>query len=447
MGLSFSYIKKALVIGSPVVISQLGFVLMGSTDTIMVGKISTVCQAACGLGNSLFFLVMIIGFGVLYGITSLVSIDDGAKELRQSWRYIKIGRLLLIPITIILGAFIFLMTSNFSIFQQPDTVNKLAIDYLNIINISTPFLLLSTLYGSFLNGLGKTIPNMVITFICLVLNYFLNKWFIFGYYFIPSYGFIGSAYATVIARFMMCLLTILYCYNNSIVLSIRKRYKKATSFIVTSKEILTIGLPIGAQLFLEVFAFTASYIIAGWLGDLALSAHQVILNIASITFMFITGISTAANIMIGNGFGAKDKAHIMSSALACGFLVIFFELIFCLVLILFRKPLVELYSVDKELLALAVPLMIIAAAFQLFDGLQNLALNMLRGVKDVKVPAMIAFVSYWLIMVPLGYYLAVPKFGNLGLSGIWWGFVFGLGIASIVLNLRFFLHLRTLKWK
>ncbi len=439
------YIHRALFIGAPVVAGQLGFVLMGATDTVMVGKVSNDAQAAVGLGNSIYFLVLIIGYGILFGITSLVSIADGAKKLETSWKYIRTGLVLLIPITIILCTALYLLGFNFDILDQPKEITPMAIAYMNVVNFSTPFLLVATLYAAFLNGLGKTIPNMVIAFICLIVNYFCNKWFIFGLGPIPAYGFIGSAYATLFSRILMCVLTVAYCYQNSIVTGIRKAYVKTNSFLETSKDILKFGLPIGFQLFLEVFAFTASFVIAGWISGMALAAHQVVLNIASITFMFITGISTAANIMVGNGYGAKDRNHIFESAKACILIIAVIEVIFCASFLLVGKQLLSIYTNDTQLIAYAAPLMLIAAAFQVSDGLQNLGLNMLRGLTDVSRPALIAFICYWLIMIPACYYLAMPIGLNLGVQGIWWGFVIGLSLASIILIMRFFMHLRSIE--
>jgi len=443
------YLKRALKLGIPVVAGQLGFILMGATDTVMVGKVSNDAQAAVGLGNSIFFLVMILGYGILFGITSLVSIADGEGKLNDSWRYIKTGLKLLIPITIILYFMLWFVGFNFSILDQPKNISILAVDYINVINLSTPFLFVATLYASFLNGLGKTIPNMVITFICLIANYYLNIWFIFGLgNVIPAMGFIGSGYATVISRILLCVITIIYCYQNEVVVSIRRAYVQTVSFFTTAREILKFGIPVGTQLFLEIFAFTASFVIAGWLGALSLTAHQVVLNIASITFMFVTGISTAAGIMIGNGYGAKDKNHIFESAKACIFIVATLELFFCSIFMLFGKELLAIYSDDATLIAFAAPLMFVAAAFQVSDGLQNLGLNMLRGMHDVHKPALIAFFSYWIVMVPVSLYLAMPWGLAMGIDGVWWGFVIGLSLASIILIPRFFMHLRTIqnKW-
>lgn len=441
---SSKYIKRAIQIGAPVIGGQLGFVLMGSTDTVMCGLVSNDAQAAVGIGSAIYFLFIVLGLGVYFGITSLVSIDDGAEKRNSTWKYIKTGVALSIPISLVLGLLLFLASYFFDYLNQPDSISEMTQSYLIALIWGTPFFLIYTLYSSYLNGLGKTLPPMLITAIALVLNYFFNDWLIFGKMGMPAYGFIGSAFATNLSKVVLCLLLVLYAHTNKEMEFIRSS-EKSFDWKITIRHILKIGLPIGFQLLLEVFAFTVSFVIAGWLGNISLTAHQVVLNMATVTFMFITGISTSSNIMIGNGFGAKDKKHIYESAKACGVLILAVEIIFVLAFILFPKTLLRIYTQDMALIQFAAPLMVMAAAFQVSDGFQNLGLNMLRGIKDVRIPALIAFVSYWLVMIPTSYWFAMPRGFDLGVIGVWWGFVIGLSLASLILIYRFTQQLKTIE--
>jgi MATE family multidrug resistance protein len=417
---------------------------MGSTDTVMCGLVSNDAQAAVGIGSAIYFLFIVLGLGVYFGITSLVSIADGAGKRDKTWKYIRTGLVLSIPISIALGVLLFLSSYFFDYLNQPEAVSQMTKSYLIALIWGTPFFLVFTLYSSYLNGLGKTWPPMIITAIALVLNYFFNDWLIFGKMGMPAYGFIGSAFATNLSKVVLCMLLVLYAHTSKELELIRNN-TSTSNWKVTSQRILTIGLPIGFQLFLEVFAFTVSFIIAGWLGNMSLTAHQIVLNMASVTFMFITGISTSSNIMIGNGYGAKDKNHIYESAKACALLILGVEIIFVLAFILFPKTLISIYTNDAQLIGFAVPLMVMAAAFQVSDGFQNLGLNMLRGIKDVRIPALIAFVSYWLVMIPASYWLAMPNGFNIGVIGVWWGFVIGLSLASLILIYRFSQQLKTIE--
>lgn len=438
------YIKRAIKIGAPVVGGQLGFVLMGSTDTVMCGRVSNDAQAAVGIGGAIYILFAIVGMGILFGITSLVSIADGEGNKERTWKYVKTSLWMLIPITLIICGCLFGVTLFFDFLNQPPEIAKMTKSYLVTLIWGTPFFLIFTLYSAYLNGLGKTIPPMIITVIALVFNYFFNDWLIFGKFGLPAYGFIGTGYATNLSKIVLALLMVVYCYTNTELTKIRL-HGFTEKIKVTAKEILRMGMPIGFQFFLEVFAFTVSFVIAGWLGDLSLTAHQDVLNLASITFMFITGISTASNIMIGNGYGARDKKHILESAKACALLILVTECVFVGAFTIFPEELLSIYTSDTTLLKFAMPLMVLAAGFQVSDGFQNLALNMLRGIKDVRMPALIAFVCYWMIMIPLSMWLALPEGLNLGVSGVWWGFVIGLSLASIILILRFIKQYKTIE--
>jgi len=441
---SSQYIKRAIQIGAPVIGGQLGFVLMGSTDTIMCGKVSNDAQAAVGIGSAIYFLFLVLGLGLYFGITSLVSIADGADKRDKTWKYIKSGLILSIPISIGLAILLFFASYFFDYLNQPEAISEMTKSYLIALIWGTPFFLIYTLYSSYLNGLGKTLPSMGVTAFALILNYFFNDWLIFGKMGLPAYGFIGSAYATNLSKIVLCLLLVLYTYTNTNLMAIR-RTPILENWRTTIAEVYKMGMPIGFQLFLEVFAFTASFIIAGWLGNLSLAAHQVVLNMATVTFMFITGISTSSNIMIGNGYGAEDKSHIYESAKACSAIILAVELVFVLAFVLFPKSLLSIYTVDQTLLNFAAPLMVMAAAFQVSDGFQNLGLNMLRGIKDVRIPAVIAFISYWLVMIPASYWMAMPTGLNLGVIGVWWGFVIGLSLASVILIYRFNQQLKTIE--
>lgn len=435
VGTSSSYLLKAAKLAAPVIGGQLGIVLMGTTDTIMCGKVSNAAQAAVGLGSAIYFLYFILGMGLYQGITTLVSIADGAQQRNKSKKYLISGLALLLPTIIVINLLVGSTSYILSYLNLPLEVVSETQTYLSILVWSTPGLLLFILLSAFFNGLSKTFPTMAATTIALVANYYLNDILIFGKMGFDSYGFEGSAYATNISRYFLALLLLIYLVLDKEVfklLKIKVQYKLKE----VNKSVLDVGLPIGVQLFLEIFAFTASFIIAGWIGEIHVATHQNVLNIASVTFMFITGISTASNIMIGNGFGAKDKIHIRESAKACFYLIVIIEIIFASIFILGGEELLNFYTSDDEIIKLGIPLMLIAAAFQLSDGLQNLGLNMLRGIKDVRIPASIAFLCYWLIMIPLSYIMAITF--KMDLSGIWWGFVIGLSLASVLLLIRFY---------
>jgi MATE family multidrug resistance protein len=202
-----------------------------------------------------------------------------------------------------------------------------------------------------------------------------------------------------------------------------------------SAAILRIGIPYGLQMFFEVAAFGVAQIMAGWLGNTYSAAHQMAINLASITFMITTGLSSAGTIMTGYHFGAKNQSGIRIAAITVVLLTFTFELTFAGLFIFFNEPLATLYTNNITLLAVAPGLILLAAFFQLSDGLQSVASGLLRGIQDVKIPSAMAFVSYWLIMIPACYLLAFTV--GYGVKGIWIGFIIGLSFAAIILLLRF----------
>lgn len=442
--INLKFIWRAIALAAPVVGGQLGIVLMGTTDTIMCGKVGNAAQAAVGMGSAVYFLYFVLGMGLFQGITTLVSIADGAQEREYTKKNFMAGLVLIIPATIVINLLVWLTSLALNQLNLPLDVLTHTQTYLSILMWGTPGLLLFILLSAYLNGLSLTIPTMLATFVALIANYYLNKILIFGWTEIPAYGFEGSAYATNISRYLLALLLILFVL---IYQPVRKLFRLPVNYKLLDeiKQVNRIGFPIGIQLFLEVFAFTVSFILAGWIGSIEVATHQNVLNIASVTFMFITGISTASNIMIGNGFGAKDKEHIKEAALACLYLIVGIEIIFAGLFVFGGEILLSYYTLDPKIIELGAPLMVIAAAFQLSDGLQNLGLNMLRGIKDVRIPASIAFICYWLIMVPICYLLALKM--DMGLNGIWWGFVIGLSLASGLLLNRFYKQFQSIESK
>ena len=198
-------------------------------------------------------------------------------------------------------------------------------------------------------------------------------------------------------------------------------------------------------MFFEIAAFGVAQIMAGWLGKTYSAAHQMAINLASITFMITAGLSAAGTIMTGYHFGAKNKADIRVAAITVVILTFAFEFTFAGLFIVFNQPLATLYTDDATLLAVAPGLILLAAFFQLSDGLQSVASGLLRGIQDVKIPSVMAFISYWLIMIPACYLLAFT-FGY-GVKGIWIGFIIGLSFAASVLLLRFHWVLKRLAFE
>jgi MATE family multidrug resistance protein len=280
---------------------------------------------------------------------------------------------------------------------------------------------------------------MYIMLIANGVNVFGNWIFIYGNLGSDAYGLDGAGYSTLLTRVFMATSMISY-----VILSGKfKQYDPSLKFRSINrsiiKKLLNIGIPTGFQHMFEVGAFAFSAVMIGWLGSKPLAAHQIALSMASITFMFILGISAAGTIRVGNAVGRQNKEDVRNSGFSAILMAAGIMAIFGSCFIIFRNLLPLLYINDPEVIPLAASLLVVAAIFQISDGVQAAGLGVLRGITDVKVPMFISFVAYWILGFPIGYLLGFTF--KLGAVGIWIGLLTGLTVAAIFFTLRF--HLKT----
>lgn len=432
----FSSLKQALKIGLPIVASHLGHVLMGFFDTIQIGGLGAEYIAASGLANTVYWLLTLLGVGVLFAVAPLVSEAFGEKNEAKAIGLFKSSLLLSVWISMLFTALFFVFIFKFEVFGQSAKVNAIASRYLLIVNFTTPAMIFFTAGRQLLEGMGKTVPGMVINIGALVLNVFLNDVFIYGKFGLPAMGITGAALATSISRLSMLIAVYIYIYRNRSLMAMFKQNSHLeaanTNYI---SPILKVGVPASLQIFSEAAAFSVAHIMSGWLGEIELAAHQIAINLASITFMAIAGISAAGTVMLGFGLGAKNKPQIVLNGRTILGLSVVLEICFLLFFLFLHKQLPLLYTTQKEVIAMSSMLILLAVFFQLSDGMQNVAVGLLRGLQDVRIPATLAFISYWLVMIPACYVLAFKT--SLGVRGIWIGFVIGLSTASILLLFRY----------
>ena len=249
-------------------------------------------------------------------------------------------------------------------------------------------------------------------------------------------GMIGSAKATLISRIIMATAMLVYVYKSKHFKIYYKAIRiKSISFSVM-KKIAEIGIPSGLQFLFEVGAFCFATIMVGWLGIQQLAAHQIALSIASITYMIASGIGAAATVRVGNYYGQKDIVNLKLAGFSAVIMVTFLMIICALTFILTRNLSPQFFSINGDVKTIASSLLVIAAFFQLSDGIQVVSLGALRGIADVRVPTYITLVSYWLIALPIGYALGFTF--HLGVQGVWYGLLIGLTVAAILLLTRFY---------
>ena len=413
-------------------ISQLGHITVGVFDSLMIGKVSVSQLAAVSLATSIFSFILLFCIGLSYGITPLISSSDRGKKYVSSILYN--GMLVNVISSILLVSFVILTKHLLSYLGQDEEVLFHTYSYLDIICISLIPLILFQTFKQFIEGLGFTKPSMYISVISNVINVVLNAVLIFGLFGFPRLEIIGAAYATLISRVIMFLLILIYCLND-------RRFSKyilKTKFLVNLnhiKDIFRIGFASGLQYIFEVGAFSVATVMTGSIGAIHLAAHQIALNLASISYMIASGIGSASMISLSYYDGKRNFEDMRRSGFASFLLVFILMIVSALVFIIFRNYLPVLYVDDSSVINIASTLLIIAGLFQISDGIQAVGLGILRGIRDIKKPTIVTFISYWIISIPLSYFLGV-EYGY-GVYGIWIGLSVGLTLAAIFHVTRF----------
>lgn len=438
------YYKRNLKVAFPVMLTQVGASLVGLFDSIMVGHYSTTDLAAVSFSNAIFFTVMVFAMGALMGITPLIGYEMGHKSIStDNSEDMHISSLLLngiwftillcISMVILLGACIPILDC----FGQEKCVVEAAKSYYLCIVLSIVPFLFFCLQKQFLEGMGNTWVAMVISLFMNGLNILLNWVFIFGHCGFHAMGATGAGIATLISRSLMPVL-----FTGAILIKRDWRlyfrlFKKQTN-VVSGEQLCRLwktGAPIGSQTVLETILFTLSFIIVGWLGKEALAAQQIANQIADLTFMLAIGIGSATTIRVSHQMGRGDIEAVRMASNASIHLVLIMNTIGAILMISLRHIIPYIFTTDEAVIEIATTLILIAGLFQYADGMQTVGAAMLRGITDVKMPMIYAFIAYIVIALPIGLFCMFVL--NLGAPGIWIGFIVGLSVAAVLFHTRF----------
>ncbi len=437
-------IKKTTQLALPIVIAQLGIILMGVTDNIMVGRyIGKIGLGSAGIANSIAFLIASIGMGGLSVVAPLISKAKAERNVAEINRLFRASIRVALWFSLILGLIGFGCIYFFEVFQQSPEINAQAPDFMAIIIVSNVFMFVFAAAKQLSDGLSRTYVAMIITVFGLALNLIFNIILINGYLGFPKMGLLGSATSTLITRILMMLALLAYLFNTKTFKKyLHKKYKSLKINDLVSM-IFKIGVPSGLQFFFEIAAFSLAVIMMGWLGENQLAAHQIAINVASTTYMMAGGLGIAGGIRVGEGRGLKDLQKIRFSGNVALFLVVIFMTTMMLLIFVANRYLVELYIADNEVIRIAMQLMLVAAIFQLSDGIQVVSLGILRGISDVNIPTWITMFAYWGISLPLGYFLAFNL--KMDAVGIWIGLLAGLTVSAVLLTIRFYYLIKKMK--
>jgi MATE family multidrug resistance protein len=415
-------------------ISNFGHVLMGVTDNLMVGHLGAESLAAVGLATVVFNVFMLFGIGVSYAMTPLVAVAHGEQNDLHIADTLRHGLVVNVINAIILIGVVYFGKNLLYHINQPDEVVRLAIPFLDIVMYSLVPIMIYQSFKQFAEGLSNTRIAMVIILVSNVVNLILNYMLIYGHGGFPALGVVGSGWATFTSRVFMATSFGLYIYYAP---SFRK-FRSAFSFTNFSKKLfnrlLQIGIPSGAQFIFEVAAFDFSLVMMGWLGTKTQAAHQIAINLATLSYMITAGLAAAATIRVGYFRGKHDFKNMKLAAYTLLVMALGLMTVWALVFFGGRTWLPSLYVADAEVISIASSLLIIAGIFQLSDGTQVVCASALRGLEDVKIPSTFIFISYWVIGLPLGYWLAFKS--SLGGNGVWLGLLIGLTLTAIAMFMR-----------
>lgn len=431
--------KKLSKLAGPIIVGQMGQNLIALADTVMLGAIGPVALGAAAFSGSVYIVFFIFGVGVLAPLTALYAKFQGQGQFKEAGRLLKHSHVLTLLIGVITSALLYLVYFNLDLFGQTQEIHQAAQGFFEVMIWTVFPALFYQSYKQFADGIGRTHAGMYTMIFGVLLNVGLNYLLIFGKHGFPELGIMGAAYATLIARWVMAILMALYVHLSPPFRAYLKEGFKMPYAGLILKDISRLGVPNGFTLLFEVSAFASCSILMGWFGAIPLAAHQIALSLASTSFLVTMGIGIAASIRVGYELGARD----MAAARFAGFTAIRIGTVymfFCgLGFYFLRHWLPTLYISDVDVIVLTASFFIVVALFEVFDGVQAVAIGALRGLADTKIPSLIAFVAYWILGIPIGYFLAFH--GGVGPVGIWVGLLIGLVVASGLLTFRF--HLLT----
>lgn len=428
-------LKNNIKLSFPIIIGQLGVVLMAVADNIMVGRLlGKIELGSAGLANAIAFLIASLAVGGLPVVAPMVS--KALAENKHAYLRKLLSSTIWVAIIycLVLSFLGYILYLNYGFFNQSPEINSLFPSYMAIIMGANAVLFIFLAFKQFTDGFSKPKVAMFITLAGLIVNVVLNYLLIEGVWIFPKLKLDGAGWATLFSRVFMLMLMLLYLLRNTSFKQIFKKIEYRVD-VENISNILKRSIPGGFQFFFEIGAFTTAVIMMGWISGTALAAHNIAINIASSTYMMATGISFASGIRVGDAWGRKDYQGIGLSGNAGYLLVFLFMSLSMLLIFSFKTQILNLYIADQNVIEAAIPLLNIAALFQLSDGVQVVGLGVLRGIADIKIPTVITFIAYWVIALPLGYILSF-NFG-IGAIGIWLGLLTGLTVSAILLYFRF----------
>lgn len=411
------YTKELLNIAMPIIMGNLGFILIGIGDVVIAGRYSTDAFAAISIANAIINCIFTFGIGLIASISPLLSNYRGERKCIKKYFYPSIRfSMVLALITAVLIVAVIPFIPNMGFEQK---LVKPIQDYMLITSISTFGAYLHACLKEFLQSFEIVLFPNIVTIFCVFLNVILNLVFVFGFGPIPSMGVIGLAIASLAVRYFMGITLLIYCYMNMRL----NNYHERGYY----KNLLNIGFPISLAVFVEFVAFNSIAIFMGRVSGVYAAAQNLVCSLTTISFMVPFAISNAIAIKVGFANGAKNVVDLKNYSLVGTLLSVGFMVCSALVFLTYRNSIAGAFTVDANLLKIAIPIIPVLALFQIFDGFQIALAGICKGIKQTNIVLVANFIAYWCVSIPAGYILAFRY--NLLLNGFWYGLV----MSSIIL--------------
>ncbi len=431
----FKESKTLFLLSLPLVIGQLGQMLLGLVDSIMVAKLGVTELAALTLANNLFYIPFVFGIGILTCVSVRTATAKGSENKAEARSICRNSTYLALIIGIVFFLIAWLASGLIDHMNQDPIVATRSQPFFIIICASLIPAFLSISLKNHVDALDRMWTAFALSLAAVLLNVFLNWIMIYGNLGFPALGLEGAGYATLISRIVLVIAMLVWIsMDNSLEEWTPRRWFVRLDF-PEIKSLIRLGFPSGLQTLTEVAAFVTSGIMLGWISKEALAAQQIAMVCAGLAFMIPLGISIALSIRVGEKVGKKLTSDIRTTYLSGWSLTFVFSIFTALSFILFGKEMAEQFIDDApQVISYATGFLMVAGIFQIVDGQQVASIGMLRGLHDTTIPAAIGFFSYWIIGIPFGYWLTF--YTKIGATGIWWGLALGLTIASILLAIR-----------
>ena len=427
-------LRATLALAVPIVVGHVSQMLMGLTDSAMIGRAGTVPLAASAFGGNLFNFFFVLGIGLMIPVAIFVARSRGAEKPDEAAEYLRHG----IAVAAGFGVLEMLVMAGLSTqlhrFGQPPEVVAIVTPFFLLFAASIVPVLVYLALRQFAEAMGHPWAPMVILLGGVGLNAALNWVFIYGNAGVPALGLTGAGISTLVSRTIGAVVIFIWLRRDPKVRAAWPRQWFGGYSRARFREMLAVGLPASGMLFFENTAFVFSAIMMGWLGTVALAAHQIAINCASILFMVPLGLGIAVGMRASHAVGAGARDRLRPIAFGVLWFGMVVGSVFALGLAGGGRVIATWFVPDAAVIALTAQLMIVAAFFQMADGVQVIAAHILRGIGDVKVPTVITLIAYWGVALPVGYLVGIR--GPWGATGVWVGIAFGLTFAAVFLTVR-----------